>query len=150
MTVNLTETTQTLRIERSRSGIPALWEEGGGRSNTGWARLIADQDGRPKKAIYVRRRGQLACAEHALVPIRKDDIVVEADHHRYDYTVKVYRIVQIREDEATLSLIADFDQGEWVPQLPVHLNDVVQAAMDKAADYHCRTPYWIRNEEEAR
>ncbi len=121
-------------IERSKSGIPCLWESGGGNTNTGDAMLIGDWNGEPKKPIFVRRRGELACMEHALIPIRKHDTVIIVDRHRDDYTVENYVIREIGKDSATLELVNSFNE------------DMLYAAISKSCDYHCRVPVYIRSE----
>jgi len=83
-------------LEKTRSGLPAAWEEGGGYTNTGRARIIAHADGSPKKPVYIRRSGDLACREHALFVVREGDLVIEAHHHRRDFEIAVYRIAKIR------------------------------------------------------
>ncbi len=37
------------QLEISRSGIPCLWESGGGYTNTGEAQIITDKQGYPKR-----------------------------------------------------------------------------------------------------
>jgi hypothetical protein len=68
----------TIPIVRSRRGLPCLWEEGGGFTNTGRATIIADSRGRRKRPIYIRGSGKLSCEQHALIPIEVGDIVVKA------------------------------------------------------------------------
>ena len=65
-------------IERSKRGIPCMWECGGGYSNTGESQIIAGKNGEAKQPIYIRRRGELACCEHALIPISVGDYVISA------------------------------------------------------------------------
>ena len=129
-------------ITRSRRGLPCLWEKGGGQTNTGEATLIAAPDGAPKRAIYVRRSGSLANEEHALIPISVGDLVVEAEHHREDFTIKISQITSIR-DEAELSTLYAFDLGEWDVGPPSELTTLIEAAQDKATCYHCREPHYI-------
>jgi len=132
----------TISIERSRTGLPCLWEQGGGATNTGSAQVVAGRDGSPKRPIYVRRRGSLSSGEHALIPIELHDVVVYADHHRQDFYVEVARIVEIRDEEAVVEPIATFDEGEWNRDLPSELKSAVEAAMEKAVCYHCREPHF--------
>jgi hypothetical protein len=75
--------------ETTKSGLTALWEEGGGKSNTGKARVICDEKGQPKKAVYVKRRGELSCGQHALIPVEHGDVVIVADHHHGDFNLTV-------------------------------------------------------------
>lgn len=49
-----------LVLERTRSGLPALWEKGGGRSNTGSAVIVAGPAGKKKRPVNIRRWGHLA------------------------------------------------------------------------------------------
>ena len=157
--------TKTIPIERTKKGLPALWESGGGYSNTGDATLIAGPKGEKKTPLYIRRRGPLACAHHALFVVRKGDIVIESSHHRGDFHHQVYRIVAIRGDEAEVELIAEFSQGEWdtgslgekleadlarmaAGEAPtMELSIAVDTAEAKATAYHCRSAYYYAEEE---
>ena len=137
-------------LEKTRSGLPALWEKGGGWTNTGEATIIAGPDGRPKRPIYIRRRGHLAGGEHALFVIRHGDHIVEARHHRGDFHIQVYRVEAIGEEDgrpyAEAGLVAEHDMGEWAPPLPPYLQAAVEAAREKARCYHCRSPHYVAAE----
>ena len=116
---------------RSKMGIPCLWECGGSYTNTGEAQIIGDRDGNPKKPIYIRQYGELACREHALIPIRKNDRVIRAERHRDSCDIKAYVITEITEGTATVKELE-------------HVNsDMVQAAIDKVYSYHCKYPVYI-------
>jgi hypothetical protein len=147
-----------IEIERTKKGYPALWEEGGGMTNTGFAQIVANPDGSPKHPVYIRRRGTLANTEHALFIVSKGDLVIKTDHHRKDFNTNVYRIANITEEEAELQLIASYQQGEWdnneieeameaVKQNKFHsFYDIAMAiitAEQKATCYHCREPHFI-------
>ena len=69
---------KTVSIEISKKGIPCIWEAGGGWSNTGYATVIAGTHGEAKKAIYVRTYGDLACKDHALIPVQVGEYVINA------------------------------------------------------------------------
>ena len=157
--------TKTIPLERTKKGLPALWESGGGYSNTGEATLIAGPNGEKKAPLYIRRRGPLACAHHALFVVREGDTVIESSHHRGDFHHQIYRIVAIRGDEAEVELIAEFSRGEW-DACPLgqkleadfarmtsgepptmELSIAVQTAEDKATAYHCRSAYYYAEEK---
>lgn len=133
-------------LERTRSGLPALWERGGGFSNTGRATVVAGRNGGPKRPVYVRRKGHLACAEHALFVLHPGDYIVRAGHHRWDFTVEVHRVLRIGEEDGRLfaetELVARYEAGEWNPPLPPRLEEAVKAARQKATCYHCREPHY--------
>ena len=118
-------------IYRSKTGIPCLWECGGSYTNTGEAQIIGDRDGNPKKPIFIRQHGELACQKHALIPIRKHDRVIRAERHHDSCDIKAYVITEITEGTATLKELE-------------HVNsDMVQAAIDKVYSYHCKYPVYI-------
>ena len=77
---------ETVRIDRTHGQkLPALWERGGGMTNTGGATIICGPQGRPKRPVYIRRAGHLACDDHALFVVRPGDHVIRASHHRGDF-----------------------------------------------------------------
>ncbi len=151
-----------LNIERTKKGLPALWESGGGYSNTGEATIIAGPNGEKKAPLYIRQRGPLACAHHALFAVHEGDTVIQSSHHRKDFHHKVYQLVAIRGDEAELELIAEFFHGQWdtgplgqkleadlarmaagePPMMELSIEE--QMAEGKATDYHCRKAYYCK------
>lgn len=133
-----------MEIERTKSGIPCVWESGGGYTNTGVATIIANIDGQPKKAVYVRKRGHLANGEHALIPVAVGDYVVKANHHRGDFEIEVYKIVEVQKEKALIKQVNNFSTGEWDAELPAYLETAVDTAIEKATCYHCREPHYTK------
>jgi hypothetical protein len=141
-----------IEIERTKRGHPALWECGGGRRNTGEVTIIASQSGGPKRAIYIRSRGSLANEHHALFIIEKGDYIIECNHHREDFNIYIYKILDFKtetkqkektEDIAIAELMHEFSMGEWDKEPPAYLEAAIQAAKEKATCYHCREPHYI-------
>lgn len=147
-------------LTQSKSGIPCYWEYGGGASNTGRAGMVCDKDGMPKKAIYVRRKGSLSNGNHALIPLRENDYIVQGGHHRGDFNIKIYKVVEFvkqktwnqdRKEEvevvtANTEEVNSFYNGEWDEELEDKFVDIVEAIKKKATSYHCRRPYFIKEE----
>lgn len=131
------------KVERTKKGFPAMWEAGGGMTNTGFATIIAGPDGRRKKPVYIRRSGHLSCENHALFIVEVGDLVIETGHHRLDFETSVYRIEAIDGDEARLQLLYDFSQGQWDVEPPASIMEAVKAAEKKATTYHCRYPVYF-------
>lgn len=134
------------KIERTKRGLPAIWEAGGGASNTGESRIVCDRDGQAKRAVYQRRKGHLSNAEHALIVVECGDYIITAYHHRKDFTIRIYRIVAFRdsEDYAICELNFVYSKGEWNEELPAFLKPAVEAGMQKATCYHCREAHYIQ------
>lgn len=154
-----------IKIERSKSGIPCIWEKGGGYTNTGDATIVSGKDGLPKKPIYIRRRGQLANSDHALIPLEVGDFVILADHHRKDFYIEVLEVAEFEEDSAIVKPFAIFENGEWdneniskvfhawetgnlesitdIDDNICNLCQAISAAQTKSTCYHCREPHYI-------
>jgi len=93
-----------IELTITKKGLPALWESGGGATNTGSATIIAGPNGEKLVPIYVRRSGHLSCGQHALFVIREGHFVIMASHWRRDFTIKVYQIVEINLEAQTARL----------------------------------------------
>jgi len=144
-----------IQLEKTKKGFPALWEEGGGMSNTGHARIIADSQGQRKKPIFIRTGGHLALGEHALFIVQEGDVVIDIYRHHSDYDITVKRIAKIKTDNeqliAELETLAHFDQGEWDHEdVARKFNDAIDAAKDKSRCYHCREPHYFTDHPEFR
>ena len=113
-----------IQAEKTKKGYPALWEQGGGYTNTGEAQIVCDSQGRPKKPVYIRRAGQLANREHALFIIQPGDVIIRANHHREDFSIEVLQVKGFEKsyyDEkysmpvlSPEKLIEDAKQSGWV------------------------------------
>ena len=127
-------------------GHPALWEYGGGATNTGKAQVICDNLGEPVTPVFIKTGGHLACGEHALIPIRITFHVILVSRHREDFDIQVFQIdgLNVETKQASLTEIAHFEMGEWNPGLPIDLARAVEAAKNKSQDYHCRKPFYIK------
>lgn len=138
-----------MRIELSKKGIPCIWEKGGAYTNTGECQLVCDMNGLSKKAIYVRTRGSLACEEHALIPIRVNDYIIKVSQWREDFSIKIFKIISIdnKNKLAELEQVNCFSENEWDCDLEEKFNTVIEVGKEKATEYHCRTPYFIKREE---
>lgn len=142
---------ETIEIERTKKGYPAMWEEGGGATHTGNSQIIAGRNGERLRPVYICGSGTLSNARHALFIVEPGFFVIKADHHREDFIIQVMRIVVFKVEEgkevAFLEVISTYDRGEWDNELPSFLQDAVDVAKDKATYYHCREPLFLIKEE---
>ena len=131
-------------IELTKKGHPAVWEHGGGMSNTGYATIVAGLQGEKLSPIYINRRGHLSCGEHALFIVTTGFHIIFADHHRGDFEIEVYRITAINKEEkfADMELVCEYSQGEWNVEPQEFLHAAIDAAVDKASCYHCREAHY--------
>ncbi|HOK13510.1 MAG TPA: hypothetical protein PK007_01130 [Candidatus Kapabacteria bacterium] len=135
--------TKKIKTETTKMGYHALWEAGGGATNTGEATIIASSDGKRKKPIYVKRAGHLANAQHALIVVEPEDIIIKSYHKRKDFWTRVFRIKSFDGEFAIAELIYEFRDGKWNFYPPAYLQPAITACIEKATCYHCREPYYI-------
>jgi hypothetical protein len=140
---------------KTKSGLPAVTERGGGMTNTGDGRVWADNKGRPMKPIFIFSRGHLACGEHALFVAKKGMYTVYANRHRQEVEVTISKIVDIKPAEDDYNgegfdieleeiAVVNFDgHSNQVGKYPAFLEDAVKAAIEKSRCYHCRCPHFI-------
>ena len=127
-------------VQLSKTGIVCLYESGGGMSSTGEATIICNKDYTEKKAIHIFKKGDLACKEHAVIPVAVDDHVIYVDRHNNTCNVYDFKIVNIVDSKAVLLLT-----NNKVVGTDYEGNSAIEAAIKKSLDYHCRQPYYIRN-----
>jgi len=137
--------TVKLSCELTKKNLPALWEQGGGYTNTGVATVICGAQGEPLCPVYIRRRGHRACSAHALFIVRPGYHIIQASHHREDFTIEVLSVVNVdtSSQEVTCELVTKYLEGEWSKPLPDYLTAAVKAAVRKALCYHCREPHYF-------
>ena len=139
---------EDVKVELSKRWIPCIWECGGAYSNTGSATLVCDKYGNPKKPIYIRTKWSLTCDDHALIPIRKGDYIIECKQWRGDFDIYIKEVKDINNDVATLETVNSFSENQWDTDLNDKFDRVINAAKDKSTSYHCRHPYFIKEEVE--
>lgn len=136
---------KTINVEFTKRGYPALWEQGGGASNTGSATIIAGLNGEKLTPVYINGRGHLSCGSHALFIVKEGYHVISVNHHRGDYEIEIYKITSINKEEKTanIELLYEYSRGEWDKEYPEFLESALEAATDKASCYHCREVHYV-------
>jgi hypothetical protein len=135
-------------IPTTYRGRPALWEGGGGRTNTGHAVVVAGAKGERLAPLYVRTHGHLACGDHALLPVQNGFHVVRVSRWGEDVRIVVDRVLELHPDmeggwEARSLPVGLYEDGRWGPLLPEGLEEPVIAAVEKTRCYRCRSPHYV-------
>lgn len=146
-----------LKLEQTKKGYFALWEWGGGFTNTGDATIICNNDGSRKKAIYIKKKGHLANAEHALVIVNINDYIINLFRRRENYIIIIYKIIDFIKSEYVVedgrvitnwyALIEEkhkYDSRIEKIEIPAFLKDAVEAGMEKSKCYHCREAHYVK------
>lgn len=132
--------TISVDVQLSKTGISCLTEAGGGMSNTGYTTIICSKKYRKKRAIYIFKKGDLACKAHAVIPVVVDDHVIYVERHNNTCNVYDFKIIDIIRNKAILLLTNNKVVGTDYTG-----NIAIEAAIAKSLNYHCRQPYYIKN-----
>jgi hypothetical protein len=92
-TVELPEgvTTKTIKIARTRTGVPCLWESATDFSDLRRATVVYNADSSHKKALYMKKNSE----KQALVPISAGDYISKAFEDKNGYALSVFCIHEI-------------------------------------------------------
>jgi len=130
--------------ERTKNGSPALWERGGGWTNTGEAQIVAGPRGEKLKPIFIRTKGHRANGQHALFIVQPGYHVITAYRwgRRSPSMVFVYKIIEITEfqqnpdfsDKQLLAVAVKLEESK--------LKEAINATIEKVRCYHCREPHY--------
>lgn len=133
----------SLKVGRSKTGLPTLCESGGGMTNTGSAVVICGTNGEKVKPLFVPRG--YANSDHAIFVVCPGMHVVEAYHDRGGERITVYRIdaigVEDDADSVKFHEVASWENGDG--NLGDAFEAAATAALQKSYCYHCREAHYI-------
>ena len=138
---------ETKVIEISGSGLPCMWESGGGMRNTGSVDLICDKQGNPKKAVFIRR---ISNGGQVLIPITVGDYVINIYRYHSEFEIHIHRVNKI-DKNAKICYLEEkhkYRYGGWDNEPPDFLFNVTEVGKKKTLHYHCRESYYIRRKIE--
>jgi len=124
----------SISVNRSKSGLPTITENGGGASNTGSAQIVVGASGKAVKPLFIPRG--YANGDHAIFVVKPGMYIVRASRDRDGERATAYRIARLDGDTAILVVVGEHENGDG--DIPDVLQDAVKAALEKAQCYHCR------------
>lgn len=134
----------TIRVERTKRGFPAIWESGGydSKQRTGSSITLAGSDGSPLKYIFQNGIYKARNKDHALFIVKTGDIVVQTSIVDEMETISISRISDITISDAHLSPIARSEGGIWDSPISPKYIAVINASREIANTSNCwRTLY---------
>jgi len=134
------------KIVKTSKGYNAIWESGGGMTNTGFAIIVCGESGEKLEPIYIKRKGNLSCSEHALFLLKDGVIVIHITRKKNHDALMLEDEIQNLYDVK----IYEYENGDFieVERLPCY-EEAIKAGKEKTKHYHCRTPYYFLNKEES-
>lgn len=146
-------------VEKVKNGKYAIWECGSKRVKSGSSKIICDSEGRPKVPYIVKNdRRQTRKREHALIPVKKGDIIIYSTvffcGDVESWIVEILRIKGFRKEgtryfapiEEVFYLIrTDYN---WLRKtLPDKFILATLAGMEKARCSDCQAPHFVKSDK---
>lgn len=95
---------RTVKIARTRTGAPCLWESYSEFDNLTRATIIADAAGNIKKSLFVKN----AKNKQALVPIQVGDVIVKAFRDKIGIAISILEIKSLSSEKNEAQIIPIF------------------------------------------
>lgn len=138
----------------SNHGLPCLWECGGyGLKNgieRGYARIIANSRGNMQRAIFINRDGseENINGNHALVPVRLNSFVLEADVKNQTIIMNLYVVsgfvpVDDKKVRVKVTTVNRCFNHIWDEKIGGFLLNMANAADRKARCLNCVQPFYV-------
>jgi hypothetical protein len=127
---NITE--KKIKIARTKSGSPCLWESYAEFDDLKRAIIIVDKDGNIKNSIFVRKTG----SKQSLIPVIEGDYIVKvfADAQGTSQSLLEIRKIANDSNHAELMLLFRNANGQVTGSLDAKFENCIKTAEQKMTD----------------
>jgi hypothetical protein len=136
-------------FKTTSKGEAYLWERGGGKKNSGFARIIAGKDGEKITPLFIYNGEYRKSENHGKIPISPGTVVIEVMWISEIEKPRIFiqQIIELDfyENYLFLKKIGYFINGVWdTPnkKCPKQFKEAVKAGVRKAMDLQCRKLYY--------
>ena len=139
---------------RTKSGLIAIWERGGAELTKGRATILCTPNGHKPTAVFIRKTGDLANSNHALIPVYPGYLILQGERQETKYVIRIYKVLKVNAgdkpnvDARQINFLRD--DGTWYHPLAKKYQEAVEELMFKLNDHHCRRVYFaeLKSEKE--
>jgi len=121
-----------IKIARTRSGVPCLWESTMKFADLRRATAILGNTGKAKAAVFVNKEKE----KQALVPIQPGDYISKAFEDKHGVALSVFKIVEISPMENTATIVPVYRKSSLIAEytIPAEYKEMVETCMTKLED----------------
>lgn len=118
-----------IKIARTRSGVPCLWESTMKFADLRRATTILGSEGNAKPAVFLNREKE----KQALVPIVLGDHIAKVFEDKHGLAFSIFKITEISPMENTASIIPIYTKSSLVTstEVPIEFASMINTCMDK-------------------
>ena len=106
---------KTIKIARTRGGIPCLWESNVSFTELDRATVILNKSGNPKPAVFVHAEKE----KQALVPIQSGDFVSKVFKDKHGIAMSVFKIIEISPMENTAVILPVYRKSSTITEYTI-------------------------------
>lgn len=120
---------KTVKVARTRNGVPCLWESLIDFEDLKRATIIWGKDGKPKKAVYLNEYRD----KQALVPIEVGDFISKAFEDAHGIALSVFLVVSISAMSNEADVLPVYRKSSLIEAegYPEEYADVINTTIDK-------------------
>jgi hypothetical protein len=126
---NTDVTEKKIKIARTRSGVPCLWESTMKFDDLRRATTILGKKGEAKAAVFVNAEKE----KQALIPIQVGDHISKAFEDKHGIALSVFRITEISSMENTATIVPIYRKSSLITEytVPNDYKDMINTSMEK-------------------
>jgi len=122
-------TTKTIKIARTKSGIPCLWESLMVFSDLRRSTVVLDSKGKPKPAVFLNEERE----KQALVPINNDDYICKSFEDQHGVAISIFKIIEINsmKNEAVVIPVYRKSSQSKDHNYPIMYKEFIETTLQK-------------------
>jgi len=121
-----------IKIARTRTGVPCLWESTMKFADLRRATVILDKNGKSKAAVFLN----IDKEKQALVPIQQNDYIAKAFEDKHGIALSVFKVTEISSMENTAVITPVYRKSSLITEyeVPVEYSHMISTVMQKLQD----------------
>ena len=120
---------KTIKIARTRTGVPCLWESLMSFSDLKRSTVILDKDGNPKNAVFLNEDRE----KQALVPIELGDYISKSFEDQHGIAISLFRIEEISPMSNEIVILPVYRKSSLIAEytVPTEFKKMVDTSISK-------------------
>ena len=118
-----------IKIARTRTGVPCLWESTMKFADLRRATAILDRNGKSKAAVFLNADKE----KQALVPIQQNDYIAKAFEDKHGVALSVFKVTEISSMENTATIVPVYRKSSLIAEyeVPTEYQHMIESVISK-------------------
>jgi len=118
-----------IKIARTRTGVPCLWESNMKFADLRRATVIFNKDGGAKAAVFLNPEKE----KQALVPIKEGDYISKAFEDKHGVALSVFKVVTVSSQDNSADILPVYRKSSLISEyvVPAEYKEMIGLTTDK-------------------